>query len=400
MLEGIKVLDLTQNVAGPFCTQILADLGASVTKIERPDGGDDTRGWPPQAGGESATFQALNRGKKSVALDFARPEGAKLVQRMAAGADVLVHSLRPSSAERLGLTYESLSVLNPRLIFVGISAFGEIGPMRDLPGYDPLLQAFSGIMSVTGNEGDDPVRVSVSLVDMGTGMWAAMGALGALVRRGNTGQGAKVEASLLDTSLGWMTTFVANYFANGQTPRKLGSAVAMASPYQLYRTADGQVFIGAGNDRLFRRVCEALKLPGLLEDPRFATNAERVRSRAALQAEIEAATTKLSTREAVRALRAAGAPCSELNDLPAALSDEQVVASGMIAAMPTARAPGHKVVSLPFRLDGDRLLAADPPPPLGESTRTSLVELGLSETEIEALSRAGIISDGDQSGKA
>lgn len=393
ILQGVRVLDLTQNVAGPFCTQILADFGASVVKIERPGAGDDTRAWAPLTeGGESATFLALNRGKASVGLDISRPQGVALAARLAARSDVIVHSLRPASIERMGLSYETLSAANPALVYCAISAFGDSGPLRDLPGYDPLMQAFSGIMSVTGNEGDEPVRVSVSLVDMGTGMWAAMGVLAALLQRSATGKGGKVETSLLDTSLCWMTTFVANYFATGRTPQKLGSAVAMTAPYQLFRTRDGYVFIGAGNDRLFARTCEALGRPELIADPRFASNAGRVAARIELQKEIEAATQLCLTRDVVDALRKAGAPCSELNDLPSALASEQAAASEMIGALPTRASPDLKVVRLPVRLDGARPMAATPAPSLAEATQAVLVEMGVSRSEIQALEAAGIIS--------
>jgi crotonobetainyl-CoA:carnitine CoA-transferase CaiB-like acyl-CoA transferase len=393
ILEGVRVLDLTQNVAGPFCTQILADFGASVVKIERPGAGDDTRAWTPvTAGGESATFLALNRGKESVAVDISRPEGVALVARLAARSDVIVHSIRPAGVERIGLAYETLAAANPALIYCAITAFGESGPLRDLPGYDPLMQAFSGIMSVTGNEGDEPVRVSVSLVDMGTGMWAAMGILAALLRRNATGTGGKVETSLLDTSLCWMTTFVASYFATGRTPRKLGSAVAMTAPYQVFRTQDGYVFIGAGNDRLFARTCEALGRPDLIADPRFVSNAGRVASRAELQTEIEAATRLLPTRDVVDLLRKAGAPCSELNTLPSALASKQTAASEMIGALPTHASPENKVVRLPVRLDGARPMAKTPAPGLGEATQAVLAEMGVSEGEIHALEIAGILS--------
>jgi crotonobetainyl-CoA:carnitine CoA-transferase CaiB-like acyl-CoA transferase len=393
ILQGVRVLDLTQNVAGPFCTQILADFGASVVKIERPGAGDDTRAWAPLTeGGESATFLALNRGKASVGLDISRPQGVALAARLAARSDVIVHSLRPGSIERMGLSHETLSAANPALVYCAISAFGDSGPLRDLPGYDPLMQAFSGIMSVTGNEGDEPVRVSVSLVDMGTGMWAAMGVLAALLQRSATGKGGKVETSLLDTSLCWMTTFVANYFATGRTPQKLGSAVAMTAPYQLFRTRDGYVFIGAGNDRLFARTCEALGRPELIADPRFASNAGRVAARIELQKEIEAATQLCLTRDVVDALRKAGAPCSELNDLPSALASEQAAASEMIGALPTRASPDLKVVRLPVRLDGARPMAATPAPSLAEATQAVLVEMGVSRSEIQALEAAGIIS--------
>lgn len=394
ILEGIRVLDLTQNVAGPFCTQILADLGAQIIKVERPRGGDDTRAWmPPEIGAESATFLALNRGKQSVAIDMATPQGREIVVRLAKTADVVIHSLRPASAERMGLGHAALSADNPRLVYCAISAFGDTGPLRDLPGYDPLIQAFSGIMSVTGSEGDEPVRVSVSIVDMGTGMWAALGILAALLKRGTSGLGMKVEASLLDTSLSWMTVFIAGFLATGKAPQKMGSAMAMAAPYQLFATLDGHIFIGAGNDRLFAKVCQALGKPQLATDSRFVTNTLRVAARGQLKAEIESLTASRSTEDLVIALRAAGAPCSELNDVPAMLAHEQVAASGMIAALPTAGAPHHKVVGTPLRLDGERLPARTAPPPLGGATWDVLAGIGIGTAELAELSRSGIINE-------
>ncbi len=382
ILEGVRVLDLTQNVAGPFCTQVLADLGAFVIKVERPGAGDDTRAWmPPEIGGESATFLALNRGKHSVAADLSSAQGREIVARLAETVDVVIHSLRPASARKMGLDHEELSSRNPGLVYCAISAFGEVGPLRDLPGYDPLIQAFSGIMSVTGNEGDDPVRVSVSLVDMGTGMWAAIGILAGLLKRGREGGGTKVEASLLDTSLSWMTTFIAGFLATGKLPRKLGSAMAMAAPYQLFRTADGQIFIGAGNDRLFGRVCTALGRPELAEDERFVTNSQRVARRLELQAEIESATARRSTSDLVAALRAVGAPCSELNDLAAVLGHEQVAASGMIVPLPTDTAPHHKVVATPLRVDGERAFAPIPPPRPGNATNEIVASLAVDVSD-------------------
>jgi crotonobetainyl-CoA:carnitine CoA-transferase CaiB-like acyl-CoA transferase len=394
ILEGIRVVDLTQNVAGPFCTQVLADLGAEIIKVERPRGGDDTRAWmPPEIGTESATFLALNRGKQSVAIDMSTPQGKGVVARLAETADVVIHSLRPASAERMGLGHATLSAKNPRLVYCAISAFGDTGPLRELPGYDPLIQAFSGIMSVTGNEGDEPVRVSVSLVDMGTGMWAAIGILAALLKRATSGVGTKIEASLLDTSLSWMTTFIAGFLATGRAPQKMGSAMAMAAPYQLFATLDGRIFIGAGNDRLFARVCHALGKPELATDPRFATNTLRVSARAQLKAEIEALTASRSTGDLVTVLRQAGAPCSELNDLPAVLAHEQVEASGMIVTLPTDGAPHHKVVGTPLRLDGERLSARTAPPPLGNATWDILSGIGIGPAELAELSRTGIINE-------
>jgi crotonobetainyl-CoA:carnitine CoA-transferase CaiB-like acyl-CoA transferase len=392
ILQGLRVIDLTQNVAGPYCTQILADLGAEVVKIERPGSGDDARAWqPPEIGGMSTGFAALNRGKKSVAVDLDRAEGQHLVARMAAGADVLVHSLKPGSAESRGLGDNALRQGNPRLVYCAISAFGEVGPMAALPGYDPLMQAFTGIMSVTGHEGDEPARVGVSLVDMGTGMWAAMAILAALLQRAATGQGMRVGASLLETGLAWMTVPIANYSATGKLPRKMGSGMAMMVPYELYDTADGKVFIAAANDRLFARICAALECPGLASDPRFADNPSRVGHREVLHAALEAHTRSRTTAECVERLRAAGAPCSELNNVGQLLEQEQVRALEMLMLVPLPEAPLHRTVGLAFNSGGRRGRVPSAPPRLGADTDAVLGEMGLDPAGLDALRKQGVI---------
>jgi crotonobetainyl-CoA:carnitine CoA-transferase CaiB-like acyl-CoA transferase len=393
VLAGMRVIDLTQNVAGPFCTQVLGDFGAEVIKVERPGRGDDTRDWrPPEIAGQSSTFVALNRNKRSVCIDLGKPEGVAVLKELAASADVFIHSMKPGSAEARGFGPDDLKAINPRLIYCAISAFGQSGPLKSLPGYDPLMQAFTGVMSVTGNAGDDPVRVGVSLIDIGTGMWAALGIFAGIIQRGRTGQGLSVEASLLDTGVNWMTVFVASYLATGKLPQKMGSAMAMTAPYELFRSADGQVFIAAGNDGLFRRVCEGLGNPGLADDERFTTNPLRVSNRVALKAAINALTGALPTAEIVDRLRRAGAPCSEMQDVSQMLGHEQVAASGMIAGIAIENAPDHKVVALPIKIEGKRggLLAT--PPALGADTAEVLQAAGLDAARIDSLRAAGIVA--------
>ena len=392
ILSGIRVLDLTQNVAGPYCTQILGDMGAEIIKIERPGSGDDTRGWrPPEIGGESSTFLAFNRNKKSVCLDLGSDEGIAIAHKLAKSVDVIVHTMRPGSAEDRQLGFEHLSPDNPGLVYCAISAFGESGPMRALPGYDPLLQAFTGILSVTGNEGDDPARVSVSLVDMGTGIWAALGILGALLERSKTGKGMRVEASLLATGVSWMTVMIAGYLASGQLPRRMGTAMSITAPYELFRAADGAVFIAAGNDRLFAKVCEALGCTELLADPRFATNKDRVTNRAELHTALEVHTLKRKADDCIKVLRAAGAPCSEVHNVAEAISHEQVKAAGMILDIPIPGAPQHKGVALPLSSHGQRSAAVTAPPALGAHTDEVLSGLGLSADVITKLRTSGVV---------
>lgn len=392
VLAGLKVLDLTQNVAGPYCSQILGDFGAEVIKIERPGRGDDTRDWrPPEIAGQSATFLALNRNKSSICLDLDSPEGVALLKRLAAGADVVLHSLKPGSAEARGFGPDDLRAVNPRIIYGAISAFGAVGPLKSQPGYDPLMQAFTGIMSTTGHEGDDPVRVGVSLVDMGTGMWLAMGVLAAVLERSRTGEGVLLETSLLDTGIAWMTVVVSGYLATQRLPRKLGSAIAMTAPYEVFPSQDGHFFVAAGNDGLFRRVCAGLGLPDLPADPRFAGNPDRVANRDALREALSAATRLKPTATLVADLRRAGAPCSELNDVGQMLAHPQVEASGMIRDLPVEDAPGHKVVALPIKADGARSGAMRAPEALGAGTEAVLAGLGLAPDEIARLRAAGTI---------
>jgi crotonobetainyl-CoA:carnitine CoA-transferase CaiB-like acyl-CoA transferase len=392
-LAGVRVLDLTQNVAGPYCSQILGDLGAEVIKIERPGTGDDTREWrPPEIGGQSATFLSLNRNKKSICIDLDTPDGQHLVAELARTADVFIHSMKPGSAEQRALGYEDLRRANPKLVYCAISAFGQVGPLKGLPGYDPLMQAFTGIISTLGREGDDPSRVSVSLIDMGTGMWAALGILAALMGRAQSGEGVRVDASLMETGIAWMTVIVAGFLASGKLPRRLGSGVGMTAPYELFRSSDGHVFIAAGNNRMFARMCEGLGAPELVKDPRFHTNPLRVTNRDALRAEIERHTMTRTTAQTIALLRPTGTPCSELNDVAQMMAHEQVQASGMIAPLPVGASADHKVVALPLKANGTRSLNMAPPPELGADTDDILRHLGRSAAEIADLRAARTIA--------
>lgn len=386
-----RILDLTQNVAGPYCTQILADLGAEVIKIERPGAGDDTRFWTPQIGeGLSASYATLNRGKRSLALDLNHPDGQALLRRLLRPHDIVIHSLKPGSAEQRGLGYDDLRPLCPGLIYCALSAFGNIGPLSGLPGYDPLIQAYAGIISVNGHEGQPPARVGVSIVDMGAGLWSAIGILAALARRKDTGAGARVDTSLLETGVAWMTNPIANYSASGTLPRRMGSATAMLAPYEVFETCDAHVFIGCGADRMFGRLAAALDRKDLAEDVRFARNADRVANRDALHEAIAAITRTRTTRQVVDRLRAAGVPVSAVNDLSNLLHDPQVQALALQVPLPV---DGSEVVAVgtPIRIDGERGFQPHLSPRVGQDTRGVLEAAGLESDEIERLAANGAV---------
>lgn len=393
ILSGLTVIDITQNVAGPFCSQMLGDLGATVIKIERPGHGDDTRHWhPPLWGEESSTFLALNRNKKSVCIDLNDPKGQEIVQELCKTADIFVHSLKPGSEESRGLGYEQLSAINPSLIYASISAFGDVGKMKNKPGYDPLIQAYSGIMSLTGNEGDDPARVGVSIVDMATGMWCLIGILSALHQRNETGKGSKVASSLLETGIAWVTLQMSTFMASGKLPRKWGTGMATTVPYQAFKTKGDQwAIIAAGNNRLFKSLCTALDMPELVDDPRFESNSVRVQHRKELQQLIEERTTQYELDDLVALMEKYNVPSCPINTLDRVLRDEQVNALNMIKPVEGFRVEDFRIVDLPFRVNDERGQLQSPPPLLGEHTEEILASLNYSKEQLEKFKSASVV---------
>ncbi|MDQ1002660.1 crotonobetainyl-CoA:carnitine CoA-transferase CaiB-like acyl-CoA transferase [Neobacillus niacini] len=392
ILENITVIDWTQNVAGPYCTQLLGDLGATVIKIERPGTGDDTRQWDsPSWDGEATTFLAFNRNKKSICIDANDSKGQEIIKKLVEQADVFIHSLKPGSAEARGLGYEELAAINPSLIYTAISAFGESGPLRGNPGYDPLIQAYTGIMSVTGNPGDDPARVGVSMIDMATGMWALTGILTAIINRSKTGKGCRVGASLLETGLAWMHLPLTNYMATGKVPEKIGTATTMVAPYEAFRTKDNWVIIAAGNNRLFSSLCHALDIQKVLNDPRFETNKERVIHREELHQAIEERCIEFNAVELIKILQEANVPCSSINKTNQVYEDVQIQSLEIIKQIEGIRIPNFKIIDLPFRIDSQRSMFRLPPPLLGEHTTEILNDSGYSSEEIELLRSSKVV---------
>ncbi len=391
-LAGLLVADLTQNVAGPYCTQILGDMGAQVVKVERPERGDDARAWaPPYWGEESATFMSVNRNKRSLAVDMKAPEGRAVVGRLVTRADILVQSLRAGAIEELGLGWARARALNPRLVYCSITAFGTEGPYRDRPGYDPLMQAYGGIMSVNGHPGQPPARVAMSVIDMGTGMWAATAILAALRERDRTGQGAHVTTALFDTALAWMTFQMTSYFASGEVPQPQGSGTQMIAPYEAFPARDAWVMIAAGSDALFAKCCQALGVPALVGDPRFANNPARVAHRGALYEALAAVTGALGAEELLERLRRVGVPAAPILTLDRVAAEPQTEASGMLIPFKHPRVPDYRVVGLPIKWEGERPGISRVPPLLGEHSAEVLAELGYDTATIKELAERRVV---------
>jgi crotonobetainyl-CoA:carnitine CoA-transferase CaiB-like acyl-CoA transferase len=391
-LEGTVVADLTQNVAGPFCTQVLGDMGAEVVKVERPGRGDDARAWaPPFWGRESATFMAFNRNKKSLALDLKRDGGLDVLKRLVTRADVLVQSLRAGAAAGLGLDFAGAAALNPRIVYCSITAFGARGPLAHLPGYDPLMQAYAGLMSVNGHPGQEPARVGTSIVDMGTGMWAALGIVAALRERDRTGRAVEVTTALFETALMWVSYHALACLGAGEVPQPQGSGTAMIVPYQAFPTADGYAMIAAGSDALFRRLCDALGAEALAADVRFVDNPSRVRHRAVLIDALAARTRELKTADVLERLRAAGVPSAPIHTVDRVLQEPQTRASGMLVSARHPRVPDYQSIGLPIQWDGVRPGVRRVPPLLGEDTADVLTWLGYSLDDVRNLQSQNLV---------
>jgi crotonobetainyl-CoA:carnitine CoA-transferase CaiB-like acyl-CoA transferase len=391
-LNGLKVLDLTRVLAGPTCTQMLGDLGAEVIKIERPGSGDDTRGFAPPyvpRTQESAYFVGVNRNKKSVTLDISKPEGQAIIHKLLAECDILVENFKVGALAKYGLGWEELKDKYPRLIYCSITGFGQTGPYAPRPGYDALIQAMGGVMSLTGEIEGEPQKVGVPVADVFSGLYGCIGILAAVNHRHATGQGQRIDIGMLDASVAWLANQASNFIATGENPKRLGNQHPNIVPYQVFPTKDGYIVLSVGNDPTFERFCKLTGQEGLLQDPRFATNAKRVENRQFVTDTLTPVMRSRTTKEWVSALEAAKIGCGPINTLKDVFADPQVQARGVVVEMEHASGETVQVVANPVRLSATPPSYRSAAPTLGQHTEEVLAQLGLSAEEIAKLRAQG-----------
>ena len=391
-LKGLKVVDLSKVLAGPLCGQYLGELGADVIKVEPVGKGDDTRGWLPQANGESAVFMAVNRNKRSIAIDLKTKSGQGIVYDLIRNADIVLQGFRGKTAEKLGVDYESLIKINPNLIYCEISGYGRDGPLGNAPGYDVMLQAFSGMISTMGESDGHFARASFSPVDIGTGMNAFSGVLAAIIERSKTGKGVYFEATLLDTALGFMSYMAQSFWMTGDDPKPMGTGHPSMCPYQAFEATDGVMMLGAGNDAQWKKFCEVAGLQDYVNHPDFCTNAMRMKN---MQKTVAIVSERFKTKtieEWLTALRAVGVPCSPIHKLSQALSHPQVLARGIIAESKHPQVGNLQQICLPIKFQNQVRQTNKPPPLLGEHTAEILRDLGYKDDQIESLRHNTVIA--------
>lgn len=392
-LDGVRVLDLSRVLAGPYCTMFIGDLGAEVVKVEQPGVGDDTRGWgPPFAGGESAYFLCVNRNKKSLTLDLKSPEGKDLLRRLAKTADVLIENFRPGTMERLGLGEKELRADNPRLIYASLSGFGADGPMRDWPGYDVIVQAWGGLMSITGMPDGEPVKVGVAIIDVVAGLMLGKSIVAALFAREKLGVGQKIDTSLLEAEVACLINVGSNYLVEGKVPERWGNAHPSIVPYQSFKTADGYLVIGVASEGIWKRFCQAIGKAELIDDPRFAKNPTRVENRAELISMLSETFTRRESKTWMKTLNEAGVPCAPVQTIDQVFSDPQVIQRKMLAEVQHPTAGTVRMAGIPVKFSKTPAAIRVPPPLLGQHTREILTTwLGMNNQEIEELQGKNIV---------
>lgn len=392
-LKGIRVLDLSRVLAGPFCSMTLSDLGAEVIKVEIPDRGDDTREFPPFINGESSYFMSLNRGKKSVTLNLKENAARDVLYKIAEKCDVVLENFRPGVTERLGVDFESIKKINSRVIYCSISSFGQTGPYKQWPGYDLIIQGMGGLMGLTGEPDGPPVRVGVAVTDLCAGMYAVIGILGALRARERTRKGQYIDVSMLDGSVSWMTYAAGNYFASGTNPPRMGSAHPSIAPYQSFKAGDGKyILVACGNDRLWAMLTEAMGLEELSDDPRFTTNELRVKHLKELVPLLDGRFGDKPRDEWLLILRDIGFPCGPVYTMDEMFSDPQVLSRGMLVEMEHPKAGTIKQIGTVIKYSETPCSIQGPPPSLSQHTESILRELaGCTDEDIEKLREAGAI---------
>ncbi len=391
-LAGFTVLDLTRVLSGPYCTMVLGDLGARIIKVEQPGKGDDTRAWgPPFLGDESAYFLSINRNKESVTLDYKPAAGRTVLAELIAKADVLVENFRPGTLERAGFGWDAVHQQFPRLVYASIAGYGQTGPRKNEAGYDAVMQAEGGLMSVTGDTDRPGYRLGVAITDMVSGLYCAQGITAALLARERSGEGQRVDIGMLDTTAALLTYQAANWFATGQTPQRQGNRHATIAPYETFTTADGEIVIAVGNDEIWKRFCPAAGLPELAANPRFATNRDRMANYDEMRPPIDRIFRTATNAEWITRLNAAGVANGEVRDIGQMLNDPQLVAREMVQTMMHPTVGATRVIGAPIKLSATPATLRTPPPVLGQHTDAVLAELGYSPGDISRLRETRVI---------
>ncbi|MHA2007769.1 MAG: CaiB/BaiF CoA transferase family protein [Promethearchaeota archaeon] len=391
-LEGIKILDLSRALAGPYCSMMLADMGAEVIKVEMPGRGDDSRAWgPPFQEGESAYFMSVNRNKKSITLNLKKEKAIEIIHKLIKQSDVILENFRPGTMEKLKLSYNEVKEINPNIIYCSISGFGQDGPYRLLPGMDQVLQGMGGLMSITGEPNGPPIKVGVAVADIAGGMFAAYGIMVALFNRQKTGKGQKIDNSLLDNQIAWLTYRAGSFFMSGEIPKPLGSGHPVIVPYQAFKAKDSYFNIAVGNDQLWERFCKAVGLEQIIKDPKYVTNSMRVKNREEVEKIIQDLFVTKKAEYWLSILNDAGVPCGPIYTMDKLFSDPQVLHRNMVQELNHSKAGSIKVTGVPIKFSdtpGEILTA---PPVLGQHTKEILIALGYNEKNIEEMYQAKII---------